>query len=344
MLGKHHWSAIHRWIGLIVLPSLSGLIVTGAVLLTLAPVTWNKQLTIADRQSQFATISHSLNEMSSGPTNSSVNMIIPGRTLQDSWQVSFSDRTQKTINPQPDWQHTLSESGSAHQTWLNLHNSLALGEQGDWLVLVTGVATLLLIGSGLFSQSKIIFTVVKGPKWRSVYSLHRWFALVFSLFLFIWCFTGVALSGYKMLMQKARSSAFNITENQRAPITAQPDFTSIFVSISNSNPDKSLQGIMLSPDKKSFMVMLLDRGALPWNKSQALSFDRLTGKPITTRNTPWFMKVMIAMKAIHTGIWGTSMTALIYFVIALVMLLISISGAWLWIKRRHLQSLSRHEN
>jgi uncharacterized iron-regulated membrane protein len=101
----------------------------------------------------------------------------------------------------------------------------------------------------------------------------------------------------------------------------------------NANPRAELQGIMSGHGAEPVAVMLLVRDAAPWDKSVTMRFNGQSGAMAPARPVPTFMKLMIAAKSLHTGLWDRSGMLGLYLLAATLCVILLVTGPWLWWQR-----------
>ena len=115
------------------------------------------------------------------------------------------------------------------------------------------------------------------------------------------------------------------------PTVPQTSLSQMIEAALALHPGGEVQALSRSPH--GVMVIVLNRDAAPWRKSTMVAFDA-AGAPVPTREPPGFMKVMIAAKALHTGLWERSWLHAVYVLFSLTPIAVVVTGPWLWLRRR----------
>ena len=330
---KRTWMTLHRWIGLVSVLPFIGLVITGLVLVVLAPITSQQQITANQQRLVLPHVVNAIERLTADQPEASITMLLPGAKATDDWRVQLTDRSTLWFTPYSGEVKNESRDGRFHSWWLHVHNTLLLGHYGPYFVLIFAFCILALAMSGLCTQSNLYRPVVAKPKLTSFRYWHRWFSVVFSIFLLISCASGVLLVGYKLALQRHHDKP-TAGIQQPPQASSMINIKPIVATLLEQPQTRVVQGVMVSHSEPQIVtVMMLDREAVWWNKSIALSFDAKTGKQHVSQPSSVFWNVMVAIKAIHIGIWGSTATAWLYLFFATVMLFSIGTGLVLWGQR-----------
>lgn len=341
---------VHRWVGLACGAVFLVVALTGTALLIEPQINLKGAVRLDDPATSLAGIETALGRLAVDYPHHQPGLILPGSTSQRSWQVGLRPASGEgpalSAEFDPGSGRVLrvdKAETSLRDVLLKLHNSLFLGVTGKLVVLAMalGVICLTITGVAMMRRRwKALTSSPLAPPLRAR-SLHHWTGLVGGLFIVLWASTGFMLLVYKSLPEfgvgptaKARSAP----ASEAAPETQAVQPTAPQISLSQMveaalalHPGGEVQALSRSPH--GVMVIVLNRDAAPWRKSTMVAFDA-AGAPVPAREPPGFMKVMIAAKALHTGLWERSWLHAVYVLFSLTPIAVVVTGPWLWLRRR----------
>ncbi|MEN5146948.1 PepSY-associated TM helix domain-containing protein [Brevundimonas diminuta] len=346
---------VHRWVGLACAAVFLVVALSGTALLIEPQVNLKGAVRLDDPVTSLAGVETALADLARDYPDHQPGLILPGSTMRRSWQVGLRPASGEgpVLSAEFDpvsgrvLRVDMAET-SLRDGLLKLHNSLFLGVTGKLVVLAMalGVVCLTITGATMMRRRwKILTSSPLAPPLRAR-SLHHWTGLVGGLFIVMWASTGFMLLVYKSLPEfsvgrppaaraaKARSRPPSeaSSELQAAQPTAPPVPLSQMVEAALTlHPGGEVQALSRSP--RGAMVIVLNRGAAPWRKSTTVAFDA-AGAPLPGREPPGFMKVMIAAKALHTGLWERPWLHAVYVLFSLTPNALVVTGPWLWLRRR----------
>lgn len=332
---------LHRWIGLACAVPFAVLAVTGLGLL-ICHATETAAGPRLDRPATTLTgVDVAVSSLRARYGDISLGLILPAPDPRHAWQASVraGDGENLTVafDPQSGQIFPPVPAGSAvRDTLLAVHNSLLLELGGKVIALLTAIALIMLAISGFAFMRHRLRTLTTVP-WHSaspLAGLHKWTGLAVMIFLFLSASSGFLLLGFKTLGEFSRPGRPNaamarpISDVPRAPLRPMLE------SALNAHPGAELQGIMSGHGAEPVAVMLLVRDAVPWDKSVTVRFNGQSGAMAPARPVPAFMKLMIASKSLHTGLWDRSVMLGLYMLAAMLCLILLVTGPWLWWRRR----------
>lgn len=329
------WTA-HRWVGLVLLAPFLVLIATGSALIVCRTASLGGAAPLVEPATNLAGFDRAVEAALARAPGAKPGLVLPGVDPRHAWSLQLRAADGATSVAEFDPAHGVvlwvrPSGASLEETLLSVHNSLALGATGRLLALSTAVGATFLAGSGFLVMRRrwrvLTGSPLAGP--LRLRSLHQWTGLAAFAFVAIW-----ATSGFMLLATKMGGG--NPGPKPRpvaAPICAAVPTAQILNQALLARPGDEIQGVVLDAHARPIMVMLLDRSAPPWAKSTSLALDACTGAPRPARSPPG-MKLMVAAKALHTGLWGSGLTAAFYAVMAATTLILTLTGPWLWLRRR----------
>ncbi|MFK4873756.1 PepSY domain-containing protein [Novosphingobium sp. ZW T3_23] len=326
------WKA-HRWIGLFCLLPITLVLLSGIALLLLPP--WDAAYTSPTAP---AGIDRALADAGRAVPGAEVQLALPPASTGAGWTIVLNgaDHMSGTVLFDGDSGviSTPTSNGSSPRTrLLDLHNALLLGAGGKILVLLTAFGVIVLAVSG-FVMMRGRLRVLRRKPWHGAspsVSLHKWAGLVGMAMLHLWATSGTLLLGFKMLSGR-RPAPSAVAASESPPRVALAARTAL-----TAKPGTEIMGIMPGDGSGPVTVMLLDRSAWSWAKSSSLAFDPHSGTVLPDRPQPGFMKVMIAAKSLHIGLWSSGVVRVIYLLLSLLPVTLVVTGTRLWLARRPLR-------
>lgn len=331
---------LHRWIGLACAVPFALLAVTGLGLL-ICHATETAAGPRLDRPvTTLAGVDVAISSLRARYGDTSLGLILPAPDPRHAWQASVragdGENLTVALDPQSGQIFPPVPSGSAaRDVLLAVHNSLLLGLGGKAIALLTAIALIMLAISGFAIMRRRLRTLTRAP-WHSaspLAGLHKWTGLVVMIFLFLSASSGFLLLGFKTLGEFSRpgrpdaAMARPVFDIPRAPLRPMLE------AALNAHPGAELQGIMSGHGAEPVAVMLLVRDAAPWDKSVTMRFNGRSGAMAPARPVPTFMKLMIAAKSLHTGLWDRSVMLCLYLLAATLCVILLVTGPWLWWQR-----------
>lgn len=331
---------LHRWIGLACAVPFALLAVTGLGLL-ICHATETAAGPRLDRPvTTLAGVDVAISSLRVRYGDTALGLILPAPDPRHAWQASVragdGEPLTVALDPQSGQIFPPVPSGSAaRNVLLAVHNSLLLGLGGKAIALLTSIALIMLTVSGFAIMRHRLRTLTTVP-WHSaspLAGLHRWTGLVVMIFLFLSASSGFLLLGFKTLGEFSRPGRPNA--EMALPISGAPraPLRPMLESALNAHPGAQLHGIMPGHGTGPVTVMLLVRDAAPWDKSVTVGFNGQSGAMAPARPVPTLMKMMIAAKSLHTGLWDRSVMLGLYMLAAMLCLILLITGPWLWWQR-----------
>lgn len=338
---------LHRWIGLACALPFAVLAVTGTGLLLCHALGVGSAPRLDRPAMDMAGVDIALAAIRAGHGQAPA-MILPSADTGHAWlaMVRGRDGREMMVAFDPDQGSLFAArpAGSTmRETLLAIHNSLLMGFAGKIAALLTSIAAIMLAITGFAILRRRLRILARAP-WRGpspAAALHKWAGLAGFLFLVLWAASGFLLLGFKMLGEASRAGPPRSVAVGPAPENARAPLRLILENALAHHPGTELQGVMPGTGKRPVMVMLLDRNAAPWNKSRAVSFDAQSGVLLPARPAPAFMKMMIAAKSLHTGLWDGALMLAFYLLVALLPLALVLTGPWLWWRRRPVKGFFR---
>lgn len=326
------WKA-HHWIGLFCLLPMTLVVLSGIALLLLP--SWDAAYTSATAP---AGIDRALAGASKAAPGARAGLVLPPASAGGPWTIMLNAADGKPWTVPFDGYSgvigtQISGDRSPRNLLLDLHNALLLGTGGKILVLLTAFGVIVLAASG-FAIMRARLRVLRRTPWHGAapsVSLHKWAGLVGMAMLLLWATSGFLLLGFKMLGGR-RPAPPAVVAPALLPHVALAAETAL-----RAKPGTEILGIMPGDGSGPVTVMLLDRSAQPWAKSSSLRFNAHSGALMPDRPSPGFMKVMIAAKSLHTGLWSGSTLRALYLLLSLLPLMLVVTGARLWLVRRPLR-------
>ncbi len=345
----------HRWAGLATILVVAVLCASGFGLLVGHSFNLSGRIEIhtdTEQQAEYAGLDKALATISQTYPDYQAGMILASDTPNRAWQVSLRGKSGENaglvVQLDPETGNLLSETvaGQSPKDWLlKLHNSLFLGLTGEVLILISAIALMFLSMTGILIVPGIWRHLRKGPLWNGVRSLHIWLGLVGAVFLLLWTVTGTALLAYKGFtdIKPARGRpqmAAAAPGSASPPVDDLPaaNLSAILTSVSAAYPDREIQAVIPGRGARPVAVMMLNRSGPPWEKSTTFLFDAHSGEALPARDVPVFMRVMIAMKSLHTGVWDSPAVYAVYVIMGTVPIILIVTGPWLWIVNRRRRS------
>lgn len=341
---------IHRWVGLACAAVFLVVALTGTALLIEPQTNLRGSARLSDPATSLAGIETALAQLAADYPHHQTGLMLPGASPQRSWQVGLRPASGEGLALSAEFDpgsgrimRVDTAEASLRDGLLKLHNSLFLGVTGKLVVLsmALGVVCLTITGAAMMRRRwKILTSSPLAPPLRAR-SLHHWTGLVGGLFIVMWASTGFMLLVYKSLPEfgvgrppvATRAAKPRLgPAPEAAPPTAPPFPLSQMVETALAlHPGGEVQALSRSP--RGAMVIVLKRDAAPWRKSTTVAFDA-AGAPMPAREPPGFMKVMIAAKALHTGLWERPWLHAVYVLFSLTPIALIVTGPWLWLRRR----------
>ena len=357
-----NWRALfwrlHRWVGLACAAVFLVVALTGTALMIEPQINLKGAVRLDDPATSLAGVETALRRLAVDYPHHQQGLILPGSTPQRSWQVGLRPASGEgpalSAEFDPGSGRVLrvdTAETSLRDRLLKLHNSLFLGVTGKLVVLAMalGVVCLTITGAAMMRRRWKVLTSSPLAAPLRARSLHHWAGLVGGLFVVIWASTGFMLLVYKSLPEfglgrppAARGGAPAKARPEAAP-EAAPEGRALQASASSVSlpqmveaalalhPGGEVQALGRSP--RGAMVIVLKRDAAPWDKSTTVAFDA-GGTPMPAREPPGFMKMMIAAKALHTGLWERPWLHAVYVLFSLTPIALIVTGPWLWLRRR----------
>ncbi|WAC61341.1 PepSY-associated TM helix domain-containing protein [Brevundimonas sp. SL130] len=342
---------VHRWVGLACAMVFLIVALTGTALLMEPQTNLKGSVRLNDPATSLAGIETAMAQLAVDYPHHQMGLILPGSTPQRSWQIGLRPASGEgpALSAEFDpgsgriMRVDMAEA-SLRDDLLKLHNSLFLGVTGKLVVLAMALGVVCLTITGVAMMRRRWRTLTSSPLASPlrVLSLHHWTGLVGGLFIVMWASTGFMLLVYKSLPEfgvgrpgatlaaKARpkpapTAGAGQATASRAPLSQMVDAALAL------HPGGEVQALSRSP--QGVMVIVLKRDAAPWRKSTTVAFDA-AGAPLAAREPPGFMKVMIAAKALHTGLWERPWLRVVYLLFSLTPIALVVTGPWLWLRRR----------
>ena len=335
---------LHRWIGLACALPFAVLAVTGTGLLVSHALGAGAAPRLDQPAASLAGVDPALAAIRARYHDASTGLILPAPDSRHAWLASVRSPAAGSLtipfDPATGEIYPAREAGSAtRETLLSIHNSLLLGIGGKVIALLTAIAVLMLTISGFAVMRRRLRILATRPS--SIAGLHKWIGLIGCAFLLVWSSSGFLLLGFKTLGETRRSGPPRAAVSRPASDGVRAPLGPILEAALAKYPGTELQGIMPGQGAGPVTVMLLDRSAAPWSKSRTIAFDGGTGAMVPDRPSPTFMKVMIAAKSLHTGLWDGILVLGLYLFAAALCLVLIVTGPWLWLRRRSLRRQSR---
>jgi uncharacterized iron-regulated membrane protein len=340
-----NWRALfwrlHRWVGLACAAVFLVVALTGTALLIEPQINLKGAVRLDDPATSLAGVETALRRLAVDYPHHQQGLILPGSTPQRSWQVGLRPASgggpALSAEFDPGSGRVLrvdTAETSLRDRLLKLHNSLFLGVTGKLVVLAMalGVVCLTITGAAMMRRRWKVLTSSPLAAPLRARSLHQWAGLVGGLFVVIWASTGFMLLVYKSLPEFGLGRPPAAPEGRAlqasAPSVSLPQMVEAALAI---HPGGEVQALGRSP--RGAMVIVLKRYAAPWDKSTTVAFDA-GGAPMSAREPPGFMKMMIAAKALHTGLWERPWLHAVYVLFSLTPIALIVTGPWLWLRRR----------
>ncbi|WP_324740951.1 PepSY-associated TM helix domain-containing protein [Tsuneonella sp. CC-YZS046] len=339
---------LHRWIGLACAVPFAVLAVTGLGLL-ICHATETAAGPRLDRPvTTLAGVDVAISSLRARYGDTTLGLILPAPDPRHAWQASVRERDGENLTVAFDPQSgqifaPMPAGAAARDILLTIHNGLLLGLGGKVIALLTAIALIMLTISGFAIMRRRWRTLTSVP-WHSaspLAGLHKWTGLVVMIFLFLSASSGFLLLGFKTLGEFGRPGRPNAAMARPISDAARAPLRPMLESALNAHPGAELQGIMPGHGAGPVAVMLLVRDAAPWDKSVTVSFDGQSGAMAPARPVPAFMKLMIAAKSLHTGLWDRSVMLGLYLLAATLCVILLVTGPWLWWRRRPMKRHAR---
>lgn len=329
------WS-VHRWIGLALVAPFLVLAITGLALLVCRGAGLGATASLPHPITDLAAFDRALASAKAEAPGSKAGLVLPGADPRHAWSLQLRSADGRTLVAEFDPSHgrvvRIRPSGSSLQEiLLSIHNSLALGQAGRLVILATAIGLVMLAVSGFTIMRRrwriLAQSPLRGP--LRIRTLHHWTGLVALTFVLLW-----ASSGFLLLTMKGGGGGGRDSRPAPPLACAPAPIAPMLKQALAARPGGEIQGVMPGAGGRPTTVMVLDRRAPPWAKSSSLTFDGCTGVPRPGRPAPPIMAIMIAAKALHTGLWGSTATVVLYGLAAMTTLVLTLTGPWLWLRRR----------
>lgn len=217
---------------------------------------------------------------------------------------------------------------------LQFHVRLMAGDVGDGLVNGATVAVLFLVPTGLilwWRRPRYSIHPSGSPR-RVLFDLHNVLGFYSAAFVFLLAATGALLA-----FEEPLRSAFHLPEWQEpAPphSTLPPDGRVTPVA----PPFKAIPGVtvvrMVPPRRATSAVRVETRGPGVFDRS-VVYLDRYTGAVLRIddlKQAPWWYRLQIASRAIHTGDLYGAAGKIVVFATTLLVAFLAVTGVMMWLK------------
>lgn len=226
---------------------------------------------------------------------------------------------------------------------LGLHYSLLAGKFGELIVALSGIALILSVITGGYVYRKQLLKVLSfkvrvsfKKRQRTFSSLHRVIGVWSLLFNLVFAITGFWMLRYTLLPETYREEKVITKAAYDTPLSLDSLKTTI-----EKDKNFTVTSVFFPHKKKDPIIIygsVINQSAIYTEYVNSIKFDGTTGKELSRSiindQSAWDKWDMMVF-SLHAGLYGNFLVKILYCIAGMSPALLSISGFFLWIKKKN---------